>query len=158
MRNFDLLVLWMSNWNSYEQYLAEHGTLTYTFKGVSMNPMLKQGRDLFTVRKKTDERCRKYDVVLYRRPPGQYVLHRIVEVREGDYVILGDNCIAKEYGIKDEDIIGVLTAFVRKGKTISVNNRRYRAYCHIWVGIYPLRMFMKKVTGKLRRMLKRILQ
>ena len=66
--------------------------------------------------------------------------------------------IAKEYGIKDEDIIGVLTAFVRKGKTISVNNRRYRAYCHIWVGIYPLRMFMKKVTGKLRRMLKRILQ
>lgn len=147
----------MSSRSPMEQYLAEHGSLTYSFRGVSMNPMLKQGRDLITVRKKTDERCRKYDVVLYRRPSGQYVLHRIVEVRDEDYVILGDNCISKEYGITDEDIIGVLTAFVRKGKTISVHDRGYWAYCHIWVGSYPLRIFMKKVTGKLRRVLKRVL-
>lgn len=148
----------MSSHTSYENYLSEYGTLAYTFKGTSMNPMLKQGRDLFIVKKKTDGRCRKYDVVLYRRPPDQYVLHRIVEVCDEDYVILGDNCIAKEYGIKDEDIIGVLTAFVRKGKTISANDKRYQIYCYVWVGIYPLRIIMKKVTEKLNGIRKRILR
>lgn len=68
-----------------------------------MLPMLKQGRDSFTVKKKTTQRCRKYDVILYRRPPDSYVLHRVIAVREHDYVVLGDNCINKEY-VKDSDI------------------------------------------------------
>jgi len=136
---------------TYEQYLEERGSLTYTFKGCSMNPMLKQGRDLFTVKAKTPERCRKYDVVLYRRPPNQYVLHRIIEVREKDYVILGDNCIRKEYGIQDEDIIGVLTGFVRDGRTYSVTDRRYRLYVHVWCSLYYPRMVIMKAKAFLYR-------
>ena len=66
---------------SYEEYLEAHGSLTYTNVGVSMLPLLKEGRDLFTVEKKGEARCKVGDVVLYRRPPNQYVLHRIVEVR-----------------------------------------------------------------------------
>lgn len=96
------------NKTTYEEYLAQNGELTYTNVGVSMLPMIKQGRDLFTLTKKTEARCQKYDVVLYRRPPNHYVLHRIVEVRERDYVILGDNCMNKEYGITDEDILNCL--------------------------------------------------
>lgn len=138
----------MSNRWTYEEYLAKNDTLTYTFSGVSMNPMLRQGRDLFTVKAKTAERCKKYDVVLYRRPPCHYVLHRIVKVREKDYVILGDNCIAKEYGITDDDIIGVLTEFIRDGKTISAGSRLYRLYARLWYGIYPVRMLIKRMKEK----------
>lgn len=145
----------MNNRKTYEEYLAENGKLTYTFSGVSMNPMLKQGRDLFTVKKKTKERCKKYDVVLYRRPTDQYVLHRIVEVREQDYVILGDNCIAKEYGITDEDILGVLTEFLRAGKKISADNKWYQIYARLWYQIYPARKFLKRAKGKVKGILKR---
>ncbi len=60
------------------------------------------------------------------------MLHRVVEVREHDYVILGDNCLNKEYGIRDEDIIGVLTAFVRNGKTIRMESRGQMLYARIW--------------------------
>lgn len=43
---------------SIEAYLAQNGTLTCSNRGVSMLPLLRQGRDLFTVRKKGEERCR----------------------------------------------------------------------------------------------------
>ena len=139
---------------TYEEYLEKYGTLTYRNVGVSMMPLLKQGRDLFTVSKKEADRCRKYDVVLYRRPPDKYVLHRIIEVREDDYVILGDNCINKEYGIKDCDIIGVMTEFVHKGKTYSVNDIRYRIYSILWCSFSGLRIFLKKIIIKLKRRLR----
>lgn len=138
------------NKTTYEDYLDKHGELTYTNVGISMLPMLRQGRDVFTVKKKTEERCRKYDVVLYRRPPNQYVLHRIVRVREDDYIICGDNCINLEYGIKDEDIIGVLAEFVRKGRKISVDNSLYRLYSVIWCTIFPIRRVLMKFKIKLK--------
>lgn len=90
--------------------------------------------------------------MLYRRPPSHYVLHRIVEVRENDYVILGDNCLNKEYGIKDEDIIGVLSKFVRNGKEYTVDNKNYQLCAKLWYFIYPIRKLIMKIKIKLRRL------
>lgn len=140
---------------TYEEYLEKNGTMTYSNVGVSMMPLLKQGRDLFTVRKKGKERCKKYDVVLYRRPPSHYVLHRVIRVRRHDYVILGDNCVSKEYGITDRDIIGVMTGFVHKGKQHTVDEFGYRLYSHLWVDFAPVRVFMKRAVTKLGRMIRR---
>lgn len=136
---------------TYEQCLAEKGAMTYRIKGVSMQPMLRQGRDLFTVQQKKEARCKKYDVVLYRRPPNQYVLHRIIKVLPDGYVILGDNCIAKEYNIHDGDILGVMTSFLRKGRSIQVSDWRYQLYCHVWVFLHPVRIFFKRMKGYLFR-------
>ena len=136
---------------TYEEYLEKNGSMTYSNVGTSMMPLLKQGRDLFTVTKKGSERCRKYDVVLYRRPPDKYVLHRVVKVRENDYVILGDNCINKEYGITDDDILGVMTSFVHKGKQHTVNDMTYRIYSHLWVDLSFFRVNLKKLRMKIKR-------
>mgnify|MGYP003294993734 CR=1 FL=1 len=143
---------------NYEEYLEKNGEMTYSNVGVSMLPLLKQERDLFTVKKKDSSRCSKYDVVLYRRPPSSYVLHRIIKVRENDYVILGDNCINKEYGITDDDIIGVMTGFVHNGKKYSTSNFGYLLYSRIWVFFSPVRIFFKRVKLKLKSVIKRILK
>ena len=103
----------------FEDLLERDGTLTYTNVGTSMLPLLREGRDLFTVEKKGEERCRVGDVVLFRRRDEAYVLHRIVEVRPDGYVLLGDNCVSCEKGVRDEDILGVMSAFVRGGKEYS---------------------------------------
>ncbi len=139
----------MNNGISYEDYLESHGTLTYTNVGVSMLPLLRQGKDLFIVKKKEPERCRVGDVVLYRRPPDHYVLHRIIKVCPKDYVILGDNCVRKEKGIRDQDIIGIMTGFVRNGKTHSIRERPYRVYSFIWLHTIELRIIFKKIQHKL---------
>lgn len=142
---------------TYEDFLESNGELTYTNVGTSMMPLLKQHRDLFTVRRKGSARCRAGDVVLYRRPPNKYVLHRVVEVRKKDYVILGDNCIKKEYGITDGDIIGVMTGYVRKGRTHTVKDRSYRIYKAYIMHTIPLRVLFKKVKLKTKRTVKRFL-
>lgn len=142
---------------TYEDFLESNGELTYTNVGTSMMPLLKQHRDLFTVRRKGSARCRAGDVVLYRRPPNKYVLHRVVEVRKNDYVILGDNCINKEYGITDGDIIGVMTGYVRKGRTHTVKDRSYRIYKAYIMHTIPLRVLFKKVKLKTKRTVKRFL-
>ena len=142
----------MGNAISYEDYLNTHGSLTYSNVGRSMLPLLREGKDLFIVRKKGPERCRTGDVVLYRRPPDHYVLHRIIRVRPNDYVVLGDNCIKREYGIRDEDIIGVMTGFVRNGREHSTEEAGYRVYSALWLCTAPVRICLKKALLRLRRM------
>ncbi len=121
---------------SLEELLARDGTLVYRTRGRSMEPMLRQNRDLVVVRVPSS-RLQKYDVALYRRGKN-YVLHRVIRVLEDRYLIRGDNTFALET-VPDGDVIGVLTAFTRKGKQISACAPGYRFYARFWNGIYPLR-------------------
>ena len=147
----------MDKITDYEHYLEENGTLTYSNVGTSMMPLLRQGRDLFTVTKKGTGRCKAGDVVLYRRPPNKYVLHRVIAVRKNDYVILGDNCVNKEYGITDKDIIGVMTGYVRGGNPHTVDDRSYRLYTWYIMHTIPLRTTFKKTLGVVKRVIKRFI-
>lgn len=139
---------------NYEEELNRKGSFTFTNVGVSMLPLLRQQKDLFTIEKRQG-RCKRYDVVLYKRPPKAYVLHRVVEVQVDSYVILGDNCINKEYGIKDEDIIGVMTAFVRNGKEYPVTHKGYCIYARVWYFLYPVRKLWMKAKIKCKSLLRK---
>ena len=144
----------------FEEYLDKYGDLTYTNVGVSMLPMLRQHRDLIVIGKKTG-RCKKFDVGLYIRPPHDYVLHRIVDVTDTGYTFLGDNCLNKEYNIREEQVIGVLKAFVRDGKKISVDDKLYQAYARLNYFFYPLRRVRIKTRarlGRLKRQVKKALR
>ena len=143
---------------SFEEYLNANGSLTYTNVGVSMLPLLRQGKDLFTVAKKGAARCKVGDVVLYKRPPDKYVLHRVVEVRPNDYVILGDNCVAREYGIRDADILGVMTGYVRGGKTHTIDERGYRLYTWWILHFTGLRIFWKKSVMRAKGAVRKLLR
>lgn len=130
---------------SFEEYLKEYHMLTYRNVGVSMLPMLKQGRDTFTVRAvENGETCKRWDVVLYKRPPERYVLHRIIRVYEDGYDILGDNCIGIESHIPKENIIGVLTEFTHKNKSYKISDIQYLLYVILWCKPYRTRIFLKK--------------
>lgn len=112
--------------------LRNGGTVTFTPKGKSMLPMLRDGEDV-VVLSKPKGRLHLFDIPLYKRSNGQYVLHRIVNFdADGSYVLCGDNQFELEHGIKDSDVIGVVTAFYRKGKAYSVNSMKYRFYLNFW--------------------------
>ena len=115
----------MSN-TTFEDIIEKKGKLVYTNVGNSMYPFI-QPRDLLVI-EKAEKPLKKYDVPLYKRDSGQYVLHRIVKVKNGEYLICGDNRTFVEYGITDKHIIGVLTGIIRNGQTISVYSSDYRLY------------------------------
>ena len=127
----------------FEDMIERDGRLVYTNVGDSMRPLIRQDRDILII-EKPQGRLKKYDVPLYKRDSGQYVLHRILKVRENDYVICGDNRYSKEYGITDRHIIGVLTAVVRNGKEVPITDMRYRLYVHLWCVFFPIRALILK--------------
>lgn len=135
---------------TFEEIIENDGKLVYSNVGDSMRPLIRQDRDLLVI-EPVSGRLRKYDVPLYKRDNGQYVLHRILKVRPDDYVICGDNRWSKETGITDRQIVGVLTAVVRSGKEIPVTSLRYRLYAHLWCDLFPIRAFILKVRYVLKR-------
>lgn len=147
----------MNNKTTFEEAIQKSGRLVYTNVGDSMMPLLRQNRDLIVIRK-PEGRCRKYDVPLYKRDSGQYVLHRIMKVKEDGYVLCGDHRWNREYGITDRHIIGVLSAVIRDGKTIPVTDWRYRIYVHIWCDFFYIRaaiLWLKMMPRRIKRKLKR---
>ena len=145
------------NKTTFEEEIERTGKLVYKNVGNSMMPLIKQGRDLLII-EKTDGRLKKYDIPLYKRDNGQYVLHRILKVRENDYVICGDNRYNKEYGITDKNIIGVLTGMVRNGREISFASYKYRLYVHLWCDFFVIRagiLFARDFPGRVKRRIRR---
>lgn len=139
--------------STFEEEIARKGKLVYINIGDSMMPIIRQNRDLLII-EKVNGRLKKYDVPLYKRDSGQYVLHRILKVRKDDYVICGDNRWQKEYGITDRHIIGVLTGIVRNGNTVSVNDKKYRLYVHLWCDFFHIRALILQTKNYLKRRMK----
>lgn len=141
------------NKSSFEEEIKKSGRIIYTNVGNSMMPYIKRGRDVLVI-SEVNGRLNKYDIPLYKRDSGQYVLHRILKVRENDYVICGDNRWNKEYGITDRHIIGILTGVIRYGQEIPVTSRKYRIYVHLWCDLFPVRAFILRVCQFVKRRLK----
>lgn len=138
-----------------EEGLEAEGVFVSTISGVSMRPLFKDRRDTVVI-VKPNGRLKKYDVPLYRSN-GNYLLHRVIKVLPDSYVIRGDNCYAKEYGITDNDVIGVLREFYRKDKHHTVDDRGYRLYARVWVALHPLVMFLKRIRSQIIRIAKKAL-
>ncbi len=128
--------------------IAKYGKYVGAPDGRSMQPMLRSRRDA-VVLVAPHFPLKKYDVILYRRASGQYVLHRVISVKNG-YVICGDRLWRKEYGIRDENVIGVAEGFFRDKKYVPCTNRGYQLYCRVWCALRPMRslVFHLKVYGK----------
>jgi hypothetical protein len=140
------------NKTTYEQELEQNGRLIYTTVGRSMRPFLRSGQDLMVIEARKGGRFQPRDVVLYRRKTGKYVLHRIMRVRRDDYVLCGDNCWTLEPGIRDEQILGVLTAVIREGKRLDVTAKSYRAKVFAWWALYPIRacvLYIRYLIGQI---------
>lgn len=135
--------------STFEKELEKRGYLVYHNVGVSMMPLIKQGRDVMVI-EVPKRSVKKYDAVLYKRDNGQYILHRIVGENADGFVLRGDNQYEKEYGIKNEQILGLLTAVIRNGKELKTDSFPIKIYAFLRCDFF----FVRKLIFKVKNFLK----
>lgn len=125
------------------------GTFSLTITGTSMYPFIVGDRDQVTLSPITG-RLKKNDLPLYRRSNGAFVLHRIVKVeKNGTYTCCGDHQWQLEKDLKQEQMIGIATEYVRKGKHLTNKNLIYRFYRMTWTWVLKYRWVFFTVIQKL---------
>ena len=125
------------------EQLAAGGTVTFSPHGVSMLPMIRQGKDSVTL-SPIKGRLKKYDLPLYMRDNGQYVLHRIIRVGE-TYDCIGDNQYQIEHGVRHDQLIAVVSSFSRDGRIVKVTSPKYWLYCRFWCLRRSIRMTLRRI-------------
>lgn len=117
-----------------------------------MLPMLRQGIDS-VILSPLPEKLQKYDLPLYQRSDGHYVLHRVIRAGE-TYTCMGDNQFVEEPGLNHGQMIGLVIGFYRGDRLHSVNEPTYRLYCRVWYHTRHIRHFWRRGIRFLRRCLK----
>ena len=134
-----------------QEQLSSGQSVRFSPRGTSMLPMLREGTDSIVL-SPLPEKLHKYDLPLYRREDGKYVLHRIIDAGN-TYICMGDNQFVPEPGLRREQMIGIVTAFYRGERKHTVTEAPYWLYCRFWHYSRPLRHFLRRGMGWLRRKL-----
>ena len=135
-----------SGWSMYPMFVPGRDWAVIAPVRECVSPDVKERRGLRSVR---SLRCG--EVALFRRESGILVLHRICRVGEGVFWFIGDNQTQIEKNVAPEQIIGLLTGFVRKGKMHSTDEVLYRALSRIWLFLRPFRPMFHRVSSVFRR-------
>ena len=120
--------------------------LPLVVSGSSMSPFLIHGRDTVYLSRLTRQ-VRRGDILLYQRRSGKYVLHRVWKVCPGSYTMVGDNQTVLEPGIRDDQIIAIVTAADRKGKRMAPGGFWWEFFEKVWIRMVPLRRSAQKIYG-----------
>ena len=126
------------------------GEVALPIKGRSMRPFLWEGDTAYL---RLPERAPKRgDVLLYLRPDGRYILHRVRKVyADGHLDMIGDGHLLTEKGLPGECVRAVAFAATRKGKRITEKSFCWRFFRGPWLWMVPLRKCGFGFWGFLRR-------
>lgn len=121
------------------ELISSGHSVTILAKGYSMNPFIIHNRDSVVLSPWTDSDIRKGRIALVRMPGGRYVLHRIVHRDGNRLVLMGDGNLKGTEQAYAENVIGLMTALTRNGKTYSCDSLKWRAGSWIWERLRPVR-------------------
>lgn len=132
------------------------GTFRLYPRGTSMEPMLHQGDD--SVMLGAADTLNNGDVVFYKRDNGNFVIHRLIEKRNGTYTMCGDHQFSLEYGVKPSQILGKAVGFYKGDVYHEINEPEYLEYTKKMISRFPFyrkNPFIYKTLKKIKNIFKK---
>lgn len=122
--------------------------VSMTVSGTSMEPFLIHNQDRIFFQKPKGP-IKKGDMVFFQRKTGEYVMHRIMRVRDHQYYLAGDHQTFLEGPIEESRIFAKIVSVERAGVWLSEDDRVWRFYAVWWRRLF----WVRKVVNKLKRIL-----
>lgn len=151
MKEEKLCVSSESLFSAMDELLAKNRQAVFTVTGMSMWPFLCHGRDQVILEKCDFAHLKKGDVVLFRTPLGNYMLHRITRLESEYFETTGDgNCI-RDGRFPISCIIARAAVFIRKEEIISCDSVLWQSVFRIWGLMFPIRLYLLKILTVISR-------
>ncbi len=128
-----------------ERQLNETGSVTIPMRGVSMHPLLREGRDAVILRPAACDNLKKWDVVLFRHN-GRHILHRYLGLHGNQLCFRGDNLPGPGERCSADNVVAVVSHVIRYDSvSISVASLKWCLAFRIWLLIRPLVLILRKI-------------
>lgn len=128
---------------------AGHSHVPVNIAGTSMTPFLDPGDTVFL--NLPNGAVEKGDVILFQRPGGQYVLHRVVGISpDGTLELLGDAQLRSE-PVRPDRVRAVVTGVRRGDKLLGPDSLRWRFFRGPWQRIHRLRPYVNRIRNHFKK-------
>lgn len=134
-----------------KRMIAAGHSATIRVKGFSMRLFLESERDIVKLEAIHPADVKVHDVVLAEIVTDHYVLHRVIARNGNSLTLMGDGNICGTENCLDTDVVGVATAFYRKGRSkpdLTIG-WKWRTYSKIWLFLTPIRRIILSVYRRL---------
>ena len=101
-----------------KEVITSGGEFNLYTRGTSMKPTIIEG--IHSVMLGAPQDIAVGDIILYERQNGQFVLHRLVKIKSGEYLACGDNQFVIEGGISPDSVIAKVTKIQRGDEPLTV--------------------------------------
>ncbi len=128
-----------------EETVNNGGSVKIKIAGFSMYPLVTSRRDSVLLTKA--ETVKKGDVPLIKREDGSFVLHRVVGIKNGYFMLRGDYEQKIEYPVKSSQVVAVAKGFYRNEKYIDCDSLLYKLYSFLWMNSVAIRPLMLKILA-----------
>ncbi|MEA4917642.1 S24/S26 family peptidase [Proteiniphilum sp.] len=127
--------------------LSEGRSITLRAKGNSMLPFIVGERDSVVLQK--NGRVHPGDIVLAEITPRQFVLHRVIRVKYGHIILMGDGNLSGTEECREKNVHGRVVAVIRNGRYIACDENSEQVKVLIWHLLLPVRRILLAIYRRI---------
>jgi hypothetical protein len=125
---------------------AEDGSvIPLLVTGNSMLPFLLHRRSVVYLKKDSDYQPKRGDIVLFLRPDGTWILHRISRLLPNGELLINGDAQAWTETIIPQQIVARVVSICRRKRTFSTENPFYRILTRMWMPLRPIHPFGARI-------------
>ncbi len=125
---------------------AEDGSvIPLLVTGNSMLPFLLNRRSVVYLEKDSDYQPKRGDIVLFLRPDGTWILHRISRLLSNGELLINGDAQAWTETIVPHQVMARVVRICRRKRTFSVEHPWYRLLTRMWMPLRPIHPFGARI-------------